>query len=67
MCQADNGGSRIPLSLSAFSRMWLFPGDTWIIVVLISAWPMAFMMAKGSAPAKAIREPKVWRRPWTGT
>jgi hypothetical protein len=51
MCQAGNGGSRIPLSLSAFSRMWFLPGDTQIIVVLMSACPMVSMTAKGSAPA----------------
>src|SRR4030067_2639518 len=37
-------------------------GDLIYRVVLISECPIAFMMAKGSAPAMAVCDPKVWRR-----
>lgn len=37
-------------------------GDLIYRFVLISECPIAFMMAKGSAPAMAICDPKVWRR-----
>jgi hypothetical protein len=43
-----------PVGRSTCSLKWPFPKDAWILVVLMSAWPTAFMMAKELAPAMAI-------------